>query len=246
MNYPVKLTLDKDLFLHSFLNPVSKLCDQCIIGINAQNIYTLVNHQANDIILYAKLNYSSQITEEIKLNIDDIKKLSNILDQINKNIIDLTINTNNIKYESKEFKFKLHVLEDGIIPKPTISIEKIENFGFDTSFLLTFDKLQAILKGSAFAKNSNKLYFFTKDNEVYTELTDSAYQNIDSVILNIGDKYDGQEIKTPIPINLDVMRNFLNLKMDVLVKINLQYKVLIFEFIQDNVMLKYIVSSLVK
>lgn len=241
----MKITLDRNSFTHSFIQPISKLCDQCIINILPKEINALVN-ETSGIILYSKYITETNIQTPVVLNIGNIKKLYNLLNYISSDSIDLDIESNHIKYENAGVKFKYHLFEDGIIQKPTINTAKIEAFQFNTNFTLTYSEIQNILKASSTNSDTNKIYFFIKDGNVYAELTDMSIDNTDSLTLKIADKYNGEGIKEPLPIELEIFRNLIGSKTDVDLKINTQYKVLIFDMQIGNIFTKYIVNCLVK
>ena len=55
-----------------------------------------------------------------------IKKLVRVLDIIPSTDIELQINENNIAYNKNGYKFKYHLLDDGIIKQPSLNVEKIK------------------------------------------------------------------------------------------------------------------------
>jgi len=243
-----KLTLNKKEIVSKFLTPISKITEKCILTAQQNHISALTNVDDGSIILYAKYITSTQLPEGtvLQLNVPDVKKLGRMLECIDTDTIEIDSNSNNLAYESNTLKFKYHLLEEGVMQKAVISVDKITKLTFDTSFTLTNAKLDGILKASSFTTQSNKLYFYTKDNKMYGELTDRTMQNIDSVDFSIADSFTGTEIKQVIPINLDTLRMLNGTQTDILVKINTQIKVLMFEINNNNVMLKYIISALSK
>jgi hypothetical protein len=62
----------------------------------------------------------------------------------------------------------------------------------------------------------------------------------------VTDSYEGERIDNDIIINIDIFKNILITKSDITVKINKQYKVVLFQVLFDNIELKYIVSTLLK
>ena len=92
------------------------------------------------------------------------------------------------------------------------------------------------------------MYFTaSKDGGVVADLTDLQSPQTDSVAISIADEFEGESLNTPLPINLDVFRLMSSIKYDfVLIKVNTDLKVLMFELVVGNTVLKYIVSSLVK
>jgi hypothetical protein len=245
----MNLKIDKKLFLSKFLTPVSRITDSCILTLNKDGVHTLTNTDDNGIILYAKLDTAIDIDEEVNLNISSLKKLNHALNCINETTLDLTINSNSINYTSDTLKFKFHLMEDGILTKCYANPEKIKLVSDDANntFYFTRDKLLEILKGNAFANETDKIYFYTEDDKVYGELTDKKYQNVNSLTFEVTDKYTGDDLLTPLPINLEVLRVFSSLKLDkTKAKVNTDKKVFIFEIKDTNFSLIYTVPTISK
>ena len=107
--------------------------------------------------------------------------------------------------------------------------------------------LNQIFKGSVFASETNKLYFYTEENRVddgfrlMAELTDRSRHNTDNFTLCIGIVKD--EL-APIPVNFDNIRLLNNISGEFTVAINKEYGVVVFKQDAGDIKLKYIVSSL--
>ena len=231
----INIKLNKPLFVSRFLEPLSKITERCIINIKPNGVVSVVTTEDDNIILLAILSVKNCIdsTETIKLNISNIKKLTHILNCIKGDDIELFLDQNSLNYKSGKIKFKYHLLEDGIIRKPPIKIEKITQLPYDCSFDLTKDYFNLMLKGTLFANESNKIYFYTQDNTVYGELTDKKLQN-----------FEGTEIKEILPINIDVFRMLKGLKFEKLkCKISNETGFLLVEVTEDQCALKYVIPA---
>jgi hypothetical protein len=246
MNYPVPFTVDKNIFVNGFLNALSRCTEQAMVSIKKDQISSLIS-TPNDLILYAKINGPTSIIndDELKFNIGSTKRLYSILNNIDEDNIDLSIETNHIKYTSTDLKFKYFLLDDSLASKVPLNVSKVENFAYGTTFTLSFDKLQTLLKHSSFSQ-TNKIYISTVDKKVITELNDLTKQNVDTISINIADSYVGKDITDAIPFELELFRNFLAFKQDISVKINHQYKVSIYDIDLSPLQLRYIALSLVK
>lgn len=245
----MKLKVNKKSIVDNFFTPISKVTDKCVVNIKENLAYTLTNTEDASVILYGLYTLQNGLKKDEKrqLNIPDIKKLCRVFDCIDGEDIDLDLNNNNIGYDSNNIKFVYHLLENGIIQNGVVNADKIKKLTFDTEFDLIDKKVNEVLKGSVFTSDTNKIYFYTKDKKVYAELTDKNVQNVDSITFQIADAYTGAELKTVLPINLEVFRLFSGLSFNkVKVKINTKLKVLMFEINNGNGLLKYIVSALVK
>ena len=245
----IKLPIDKKVLI-KFLGPVSRLGDKSVVKFYKNKIYTLMSSEDNNIILYATSTFSgTEINELVRLNLSDVKKLLRAVECFEEDL-NFYLKDNHIYCETSTLNgeyFKHHLVDDSIIKETPISIEKISNLNFDIEFDINSKKLSELSRGSSYACDTHKIYFYTKDGAVYSELTDKEIQNIDSITFKISDSFVGQPIKGMLPLVLEVFRNLTNLKCEsVKVKINNEYKVIMFCVTDYNVELKYIVSTLVK
>lgn len=252
----MEVLVDRKLILSKFLIPLNKFTDQAIINLDKDFIdcvsYTTSDKQS--IVLYTKLMVKNDVTDPtavtpfngVKLNIGSVKKLINALNCINEDIIKLTIEKNHIAYASPDAKFKFHLKEDGTIEKAPITVEKIEKIGFKTEIMLSAEKLDEIIRASSFSTDSNKLYFHIKDKILYADLTDKTIQNLDSISILLTNEITGDIFTEPVPLRLDVFRILSSIKFE---KLNLKFNkdgVVVFEIAENNYLMKYITSSLIK
>tara|TARA_R110002012_G_scaffold114093_1_gene260667 strand:+ start:222 stop:944 length:723 start_codon:yes stop_codon:yes gene_type:complete len=230
---------NKSEFL-KFLDAISKINDSgVILDIKEDKITSLVSSIDSTLILHSELKADIGFTNT--LNIPDVKKLRNVLDTIEQDVLDLTINTNNIQYSGKGVKFKYHLYEEGFITRPNINLDKISKFTFDVVFALDRATLQRLFKGSTFASETNKIYFYTEDGNLMAELTDRSRHNTDNFTISLGEvdfKLD------PIPLNLDNIRLLTGINNEFEVKINTEYGVVVFDIEDKDIKLKYIISAL--
>lgn len=229
----------------AFLDSLSKVSESAIITVDRDKMLSLVASTDNTLILCAE--YETPSSFHTTLNIPDIKKLTRVLDTIDDSDINLVINSNNIEYRGNGVKFKYHLFDEGFLTKPGLNLEKINNFQYDISFNVDRNILNQIFKGSVFASETNKVYFYTEqkgEGESYrlmAELTDRSRHNTDNFTLCIG--FIDQEL-TPIPINFDNVRLLNNISGEFTVRVNKEYGVVVFEQVAQDIKLKYIVSSL--
>ena len=229
---------DKSEFLR-FLDATSKISDSVILEVDKEKVTSLVSSADNTLILYSEYNAASEL--EDTLNIPDVKKLYRVLDTIEGSGIDLQINANNIEYKGSDIKFKYHLFEEGFLSKPSINLDKINQFTYDLEFKLDKTVLQQIFKGSTFTSETNKIYFYTEKGKLMAELTDRSRHNTDNFTLCIGDaKFDLE----PTPVNFDNIRLLSIINDSFNVKINTEYGVVVFDIMRDNIKLKYIISAL--
>jgi len=229
---------NRDEFLR-FLDALSKINESCILRIKKDGISSLVSSTDSTLILHAQ--YETECDFEDTINIPDIKKLARVIDTINSKELEFDINSNNIEYKGNGVKFKYHLFDEGFLSEPNINLDKINAFDYDVSFSLSKQILTQIFKGSTFASNTNKIYFYTENGNLMAELTDRARHNTDNFTLSI-DKADFE--LAPTPINFDNIRLLTNISNTFDVNINTQYGVAIFNNSVNNIKLKYVLSSL--
>lgn len=223
-----------------YLDTVSKINDTGIIfDVKDDKLVSLVSSLDSTLILHSE--YKSNFQFNTTLNIPDVKKLRHVLDTIEEESLEIDINSNNLEYSGNGVKFKYHLYEEGFITKPNINIDKINSFKFDTNFNLNKATIQRLFKGSTFANETNKIYFYTDGNSLMAELTDRARHNTDNFTLSLGEVKFNLE---PIAVNLDNIRLLSLLNDDILVKINTEYGVVVFDIEESDIKLRYIISAL--
>ena len=222
------------------LDAISKINDSgVILDLKKDKITSLVSSIDSTLILHSE--YKTNLGVEDTLNIPDVKKLRNVLDTIEDENISLEINSNNIQYRGKGVKFKYHLFEEGFINRPNINLDKINKFTFDVEFNLDKITLQRLFKGSTFASETNKIYFYTENGSLMAELTDRARHNTDNFTLKLGEATF--DLK-PVPVNLDNIRLLSIINNEFNVKINTEYGVVVFDIEDKDIKLKYIISAL--
>jgi hypothetical protein len=238
MERQLKVTNKSDFL--KFLDAISKINDSgVILDIKEDKITSLVSSIDSTLILYSEYQTKLGVTDT--LNIPDVKKLRSVLDTIEVSDINLHINTNNIQYNGDNVKFKYHLYEEGFINRPNINLDKISKFTSDVQFKLTRTMLQRLFKGSTFASETNKIYFYTENGNLMAELTDRSRHNTDNFTIGL-DEVDFT--LDPIPVNLDNIRLLSSINDEFEVKINTEYGVVIFDIQDKDIKLKYIISAL--
>ncbi len=241
------LSVNKDSFVQKFLQPISKLTDNVSISINDDEIFTTCASQDGSIVLLASYKADVGVKGIPRINLPDVKKFVRLLDCIEENNIVVTIENNHLKYTTPSFKFNYYLLEDSYMQRCPVNPEKIKQLKYDTAFILPITKFNEILKGSSIATDSDKLYFFTKDGNVYCELNDLERQNINNVTYLVTNKFAGENIKNTLPLNLENVRLLAGIKCDEFaIKVNNDLKVTLFEIKEKDITIKFIISALVK
>jgi hypothetical protein len=239
--------------LEKLLKPVNRSTDSCVLKIHNDTLYTVCTSDDKSVILYATCKLPITI-QSLKLNIISIKKLLNGLDCLGDDgEFKFILNKNHIRCQMKSSSdlddtfFKYHLVEDGIINESTVNIETISKLKFDSEFEIPLNRLKQIMSGYTFTSDASKIYFYTKENKIYADIDDKTISNIDNISMVITDNILGNDIDIPIPVKMEVFKNLMSSKLPVKVKINNEFKVLVFHTKENSdVDLKYIVSALVK
>ena len=237
---------NKKSFVNNFLTAIEKINNSCILSITQKGFSSLLNSQDQTIILYSVFDHPNEI-EGLKLNLPDLNRLIKILNCIESDEIELKIETNSIKYTSKDIRFTYHLLHDGIIPNCQLNPEKIKTIDYQTSFTITPETLVNIVRGSTLTSdNTAKIYFSTDNGEVFGELTDKQRDNVDSYKMKIAESYKGEAIKEELPLTYEVLRNIASCRCPngVNVLINHEKSVITFDVSAENVKSLYIASGL--
>jgi hypothetical protein len=244
----MELKLVKKDFADNFLSVIGKAIDIVSIKLNKDGLYAVCNKPDTSIILLAKYSKPFNIDQEITLNIGDVKKLLRVMDCIEGDEINFTIESNHLYYNTPELKFKYHFLDDSVVPKVSLKREKIEALTNDTFFDINTKKLQEILKASSFTTDTNKIYLYGQPDGVYCELGDKEKSNTDNISLKVADRVEGQPFNQVIPFNLDIFRILTGVKFETArVGINLKFKVLSF-YVKptEETDFTFVISGLVK
>ena len=238
--------LNRPDFVSKFLLPVSKISNSAVFKISKKGISTLLSAADNTVILYGKYNSELDVQDDMSVNLPDLSRLVRVLQCIDHDAVDLSIQDNNIKYSSPSMRFTYHLLEDGIIVPPSISVDKIKSIEYDTSFTVPFNSIINLIKGSSFTININKVYISTKDGDVYAEINDKQTHNVDSIALKLCEGYKGLPIDTPLPISFETIRTLAGTRCDdIEILVNSKLNVMMFKINNSNIDITYIVSGLV-
>ena len=233
-------------FITGFLGPISNLNDKCILKLSKDQITATLAAADSTIVCTASYPCLLNVDKNISLNIPDIKKLIRVLSIIPDKDFEITVNTNNISYSKNRYKFKFHLLDDGIIKIPSINIEKINTLEFDTTFNIHEKDLSTLFKGSAFTTETNKLYLYTEDSCILGELGDKSRHNTDNFICTVSESFNGKAVEKPLPINFETFRliSFTGSK-EINFRINQKMGVICCKLSKGPTSLIYIISALI-
>ena len=242
MSY-LKIKNKKD-FVSNFLGPISNLNDVCILSIEGNSMSCTLASADATIVCKSTIEVDTDL-DNVKLNLPDIKKMVRVLDIIPSTEIELQINENNISYNKNGYKFKYHLLDDGIIKQPNLNVEKIKKLDFNTKFIVKENELNTLFKGSSFATETSKVYIFEEDGKINGELGDRSRHNTDNFICQLSDEFEGN-IEKPLPVNFDSFRlvSFSGSR-EVNFSANTDMGVITCNFKKGDAQLIYIISALI-
>ena len=242
MSY-LKIKNKKD-FVSNFLGPVSNLNDACILSIEGNSMSCTLASADATIVCKSTIEVDTDL-DNVKLNLPDIKKMVRVLDIIPSTEIELQINENNISYNKNGYKFKYHLLDDGIIKQPNLNVEKIKKLDFNTKFIVKENELNTLFKGSSFATETSKVYIFEEDGKINGELGDRSRHNTDNFICELSNEFEGN-IEKPLPVNFDSFRlvSFSGSR-EVNFSVNTDMGVITCNFKKGDAQLIYIISALI-
>lgn len=245
----MKLQLNKSTFVNNLLGPVSKLSDNLLLDFQPSDwksgwsAKTIVSSADNSTILLGDI--PCVVDDPFKCVIPDCKTFLRLFSGIDNDQIELSIDSNVIKYKEGSFSFKYHLLDESyVVNKKSISEEKLKALTFDTSFVMTKQKLSEIIKFNSIVPDAEKLYFVSEGNKIIAKLGDDLKSNTNEIVteVSISGSIIGKSLSDKFPINIQNILLFSFSEDEITVSINHQLK--IFKFESSN--LTYIVSGLVK
>lgn len=234
--------------ISSFLNPISKISERCIIKIEKEHLSSLVATPDGTLILYTKFNHNTEFDndEPVTLNIADLNKIIKILSYIDDENIELKIENNALSYKDDNIKFNYFLLEDGVINAPAVVIDKLKKVDYQSSFTLSRGAMNSINKLAMYASDSEKVYLYTSDGSVVSELNDRKRHNINNASIKVSDTFKGTEIEKPIPIKYENFRVIsASQRNDINILINTDLSVLMFQSSDEQSSTAYFMSGLV-
>lgn len=245
------VTLKTSTLKDKILKPINRIVEDCILTITENKIQSISTLDSGGIIIFSEFDIPETITEPIHLNIKNINKLSSVLNCVTDEFVSMNIQSNHIKYDSSGFKFKFHLLEDGIIQRPKIKIEKIKAISYSTCTDLDMASFNSIIKSSSFLNAEQaRLYFYTKTGEdrgIYCDITNKNISNSDSITVKISNDFDGDELTNELICDIEHIRK-LAVNKNSKIRLYFENKVgfTVFDIIEDDGYIRYVLPTLSK
>ena len=233
-------------FVSSFLDPISKISENCVIKIDKANLSSLAASPDGTLILYSKYKHKGDVEEDASLNIACVNKFLKICSYIDKPDLKLQVDHDKVLYEDDDVQFNYFLVEDGVISTPAVSVDKLKKVKYDTSFTIPNSVFNDLNKLSLYANDSDKVYFWTEDGNVVAELNDRKRPNINNVRIKVCENYKGDGITTPIPIRYENIRIISASQRDEInMFVNTELSVVLFQHANENTNAAYFVSGMI-
>lgn len=217
-------------FINNFLSPISKLTENTVIKVRDNEITSLSSSSDGTLIVNCSFKQSNEVDETVFLNIPDINKFIKVLGCVDDTDIDVEFNNNNIQYKSKQMGFKYHLLDDGIIDPPAVDINKIKKIDFPFRFQTNQNTINQLVKGSTFTTDTDKIYFYTEDDDVMASLTDKQRHNVDSYTQSIASEHKGDLQGKELALSFETIRIISSIRFEnLIVNVNPELNVFLFQ-----------------
>ena len=256
---------NRDNFIKSFLNPISRLAPNCTLTVQdrptsthdcggykmsgqsdatTEEISTVVHNNSN-IFLKASYQMKRGSSNGCTLCLPDTIKLIKILSCLEEEDFNLEYKENCITYNSgKGSKFKYHLFDDSLALKSPFDFDRIKQIKEWSHFTLTREKNNSILKALPFVTENSKIYLTNEDENVSAELTDKKLQNVDSYTALIGEDFVGDSIPGELILDVELFRLIATLNFEECkVYINNEFKMLKLDIVIDNCNLTFVSTS---
>lgn len=247
----MKLSINTADLRDKILRPINRIVEDCVVTVSENNISSIATIDSGGIILLISKDIPVDTQIAIDLNIKNINKLISVLNCVTSENLEMSIESNHIKYDSDGFKFKFHLAENGIIAKPKIKIEKLQNITYNTCASISVSEFQSILKSSSFLSTDNvRLYFYTKlgeDRGIYCDITNKKITNSDSISIKLCDDFDGDPITGELICDIEHIRKLAVTKSSNL-RLYFDSKIgyTVFDIVEDNGYIRYVMPTLSK
>lgn len=187
----MKLTINNKHSFLRYLLAISSLYDQCVIHCSPTTglLDVFVSTESEQVILYSE--YSNvEITEDITMNIPDLKKLIKLISYIPDETFTLNIDNNSINYISSQLSFKFHLYEDGIIRVKKINKDMLKQFAGEYTFNVSDEDIDRLIKSNSVLGNNEFVYISGVNGKIVCELTDKKIANVDSMTVELCDTHN--------------------------------------------------------
>jgi hypothetical protein len=197
-------------FIQNFLTPLANITDKVSLYIKDGKV-TTCGMGGEGMVAYRYISEIDTNIEDELICISDLVRFKNLLN----GSIDFDDNdkleyvNNMLKYKSSRYKFKYYLMDSDIMgDSMSFSEDSIKNFQEEKSFIIKQEDLKSIIRTKSLHKiaDISKVYFKFESDGVKVAITDHSIPNVDEIELFITDKYNGDEMQTPLPVTFDLIK----------------------------------------
>lgn len=242
-----EIVVEKDVFVSSLIDSLSRFgLEYSPIQIVKEDEDTLigVSHSSNKSILGHVILNDVKGDPFDSVVLKDSIKLKSAFSFINEPIITLELNKSFLAYDGDSIKIKSFMLDKRAFDdKQPIKAKKALEMDFDSSFIITNEAFLKIKKSKEFSQ-SDKIYIDLKNNQgVTVARKDDKQKSVGNLSFKIADSFNGEEVDN-LPFGIDIFDLIQNRKDDILVSVNHQYKLLLFQQITEKYQITYITTAI--
>lgn len=186
--------------LATLLSSIAKIKDSVCLELNVDEstVKTTVVSESRDINMLSSVDVTIEVDEDededdiqdTDLNLPSVTKLIKAIKVVKSEEITFGVHENHLTYIGDEFRFKYHILDDGIIAKEHKNLSKLMSMEWDVNFRMSSDTLKSIINYSKIFKDTSKIYIQANDDIISYQLTDKTRKNVDSAQIE-GGEYEG-------------------------------------------------------
>jgi len=237
-----------DAIINNFISPIAYISDKVPFQIENDTLkacFFTINDDKR-----IGVSFSSPIETNIKsasINIMDAKRFRSLLKMATElnSSDELIYDQNILKYRSKNFRFKIYLVDDTILSSMTknINTKKLDS---NLSFILKAEDISNLLKIKALQKDkSDKVYFDISGGNVNACITDNQQQNTDEIGIFITDTVVTDNKISSFIIDVDFIK-VLSHHKGIDFKLTSTDSYCYAEATVEGVELKYLIGHLVK
>jgi hypothetical protein len=235
-----KIRLKKNQF-QSFLKGLSKINDRLVLYSVDDVLYSITSSEDNALYLHAHME--AECGEDFKINLPSISKLDAAIKVIREDDIEITLNKNRLDYRGGGLKFSYHLLDDGVLTEPKISLQKLNSFTYDIEFEVSSKFLTQLLKQFKLTP-TDKVYIYTLNDKLIWKLGDETKPNTDSFEIESMDV--DFNIEEPIIIKSNNLKLISATNSDLKFNINSKMRITKISIEQEELTMDYYLTSHVK
>jgi len=243
----IEITLNKNEFINSFLNPIKKvnINGSCSIYSKNNEIISLSTSEDKVCSLFSKFKPENEIPDFERVNIADVKRLILALKFVETDEVTLKMDGEKLWYDTKKFKFETYLLDSKFVEKIAMNPDKIDALETHVVFPVSKNSMKDLKIAKMVAPDATKMYFIADEDKVFINLNDKKKSKIDNASLLISENMSGT-LTEPFIINGAIFNMVSQFDEDLIFKLNTKLGVLFIETATEKMKLKYITSVLTK